>query len=584
MNTVSLMNDNSNLKLTESIMSTNRTASSNRPSRHIVRNAAIALFAFLLLTGSALAGPIIKVKIGQPHNACRGFGFCGISVEWPLTTENLATARGNFNGGKLQISFEQALAQQGSVLNIEEPMHLDAATSTAVGGNGHTLTILPGTYVVDYSKNPFGDVTVNAAQRGIIIHIETGRKSKGCTGFGICSIVIDVNSATAVEASATLANQTLHLDFAAPFGQPGQALIIDEAIRLDPATSLKFGANGVTVKPGTYIVDYSANPNGSVDLPVQTAGIVINIRFGRPSRNCRGIGICSIKIGFETATNTDRVVPTLAQLNGNTLDMQFLSTLPEQGDEFVVEEDVTVDSAIARSLGAKSLVIRKGTYQLAHDSHGGTSVQLNVQRVGIVIDVEVGRRSRNCRGFGICSVTLGLDLNISDRSAQAIATGDNGTLELDFVGSAPDHEEFLHVDGPVSLDSATATALGITTILPGDYAVDYHTNPNGVARVFVRNGEVASVNAALATSGVTVHPNPVTNTGFIGFDLPTAGVVSLWLTDMQGHTVATLANQQQMQAGAQRVEFSTGSLANGVYLFSLRTQQGVRTGRVVVAK
>jgi hypothetical protein len=118
---------------------------------------------------------------------------------------------------------------------------------------------------VDYSVNPNGQVSPDVTAQGIVITIETGRKSLGCTGFGICSITIDpLASDRAVPTAASWVNGRLQLNFLSEPPDKTNVLILDEDIVLDSATSRALGYEQITVRAGQYPVDYSHSPNGEV--------------------------------------------------------------------------------------------------------------------------------------------------------------------------------------------------------------------------------------------------------------------------------------------------------------------------------
>src|SRR5207248_3073590 len=147
-------------------------------------------------------------------------------------------------------------------------------------------------------------------------YVEVGRRSKGCTGFGVCSITIGLDFSTerTVPSSASIKNGIMDLDFLGLTPDRGDVLTIDEDVVLDGAASRAFGYQQITIRKGEYKFDYSKSPNGHVVLPVNTLGIVITINVGRRSKDCTGFGICSIVIG---ASATDRAVPGVGTVHDN---------------------------------------------------------------------------------------------------------------------------------------------------------------------------------------------------------------------------------------------------------------------------
>jgi hypothetical protein len=99
---------------------------------------------------------------------------------------------------------------------------------------------------------------------------------------------------------------------------------------------------------------------------------------------------------------------------------------------------------------------------------------------GIVITVDIGRKSRDCMGFGVCSITI--ETLASERAVPTAATWNNGRLQLSFLAEPPDKDKVLTIDEDIVLDSATARALGYEhlTVRAGQYPVDYTVNPHGI--------------------------------------------------------------------------------------------------------
>ena len=204
---------------------------------------------------------------------------------------------------------------------LDEDIVLDSATSRALGYEH--VTVRAGQYPVDYSVNPYGQVSPDVTALGIVITIDCRRH---CTsGFGFCSLTIDASaSARAVPTAATWANGRLQLSFLAEPPDKTNVLILDNDIVLDSATSRALGYEQVTVRAGQYPVDYSANPHGVVSPDTTASGIIIRIRVGLGS--CRpGFGICEIYIGPSTSL---RDVPAAATWVNGHLQLSFLADPP----------------------------------------------------------------------------------------------------------------------------------------------------------------------------------------------------------------------------------------------------------------
>ena len=73
-----------------------------------------------------------------------------------------------------------------------------------------------------------------------------------------------------------------------------------------------------------------------------------------------------------------------------------------------------------------------------------------------------------------------------------------------------------------------------------------------------------------AAIGLANYPNPAGVSSTIQFTLPQAGHALVTVSDMLGRTVQTVADQF-MGAGTHEVMFTSGTLANGVYRYTLTT-------------
>ncbi len=520
-------------------------------------------------------GVTVTIEVGRRSRGCTGFGICSITVGVDFAERTPAV--GTLDGNVLTIDFGKKVSGEGAMI-IDEPIELDPATAQAFGVK--RLVVKPGAYEVDYSSNPNGTVRLSVMRVGITIHVEIGRKSQGCMGFGICSITVSAEAVAKEPSLGSLNGNVLTVEFGTKVSGEG-AMIIDEPIELDAATARALGAERLVVKPGAYKVDYSSNPNGTVHLNVMRIGITIGIDVGRPSRDCRGLGICSITIGFDFSART---VPAIASLNDSTLGLAFTSPLPEDGNVFTVEEDVLLDSAIARGLEASRLVIRKGEYTIGRDSLGRPYVELPVNRIGIGVTIYIGRASRDCTGFGICKVVLSADF--SARALRSVASMEKGMLTLEFDGKGENRDSALVIDEAIELDADAAFALGIRTILPGSYPVVYDEEGNGRVSLFVRSAETSS---AATTEGTTTRnaaravPNPTSGTTTISYTTTEEGRVTMVLTGVNGNEVMRLVDEP-MEAGTHSVTFDGGSLPAGVYYYTIRTASGTESGSVIVAR
>lgn len=80
------------------------------------------------------------------------------------------------------------------------------------------------------------------------------------------------------------------------------------------------------------------------------------------------------------------------------------------------------------------------------------------------------------------------------------------------------------------------------------------------------------------------YPNPFNPTTAIGFSLLTVGKVSLRIYNVLGQEVATLINNEQMEAGKHEIQFDAGKFSSGIYLYKLQTENLEITKKMIVLK
>lgn len=113
----------------------------------------------------------------------------------------------------------------------------------------------------------------------VTISAKPYRPKRDCQrGLGICDVTISVTPGYAVTVGTLFENNDLELEFQEdlhPFFSSGEDLTAiqiddDESISLSPQVAKSFGKSSITLLPGTYAVDYSASPFGTVRLQTTT--------------------------------------------------------------------------------------------------------------------------------------------------------------------------------------------------------------------------------------------------------------------------------------------------------------------------
>ena len=79
------------------------------------------------------------------------------------------------------------------------------------------------------------------------------------------------------------------------------------------------------------------------------------------------------------------------------------------------------------------------------------------------------------------------------------------------------------------------------------------------------------------------YPNPFNPATKIEFDISENSFTSLKVFDVSGKQVADLVNEN-LQAGAYKVNFSAGDLSSGIYFYTLKTDKFSATKRMILVK
>jgi hypothetical protein len=79
------------------------------------------------------------------------------------------------------------------------------------------------------------------------------------------------------------------------------------------------------------------------------------------------------------------------------------------------------------------------------------------------------------------------------------------------------------------------------------------------------------------------YPNPFNPVTSISYEVPAQGKVTLKVYDILGNEVATLVNEKK-EAGRYQVQFGTGNLASGVYIYQLRSDNFVQSKKMILMK
>lgn len=143
---------------------------------------------------------------------------------------------------------------------------------------------------------------------------------------------------------------------------------------------------------------------------------------------------------------------------------------------------------------------------------------------------------------------------------------------------------------PSTMTSGTDYTYNFTASLDGTWDV----NNLRVVMLLVRNsdGQILNSNSTVWTTDVkqvanveevSLYPNPTRDNATITFKLTEKTDVQVQIVDVTGRVVSNVASQS-MQAGSQKIDFSTASLPSGVYNVKIQTEAGSRVERLTVVK
>jgi hypothetical protein len=130
-------------------------------------------------------------------------------------------------------------------------------------------------------------------------------------------------------------------------------------------------------------------------------------------------------------------------------------------------------------------------------------------------------------------------------------------------------------------------AVDITSI-PTDAMIAFRATSHGGNLLFLddvamHTGFVGVKNVIANASNINIFPNPARDNAVLNITLSETTNLHVTVIDELGRTVATVVNKN-MNAGTQKIDINTTSLASGVYNVKIETTQGTTTERLSVIK
>jgi hypothetical protein len=144
-------------------------------------------------------------------------------------------------------------------------------------------------------------------------------------------------------------------------------------------------------------------------------------------------------------------------------------------------------------------------------------------------------------------------------------------------------------DGPVTITGQAAVPVD-----PGQSFIVYYAFALGNDEAeMLANLEAAHGKYELLTVGINElannlmlaknQPNPFSNYTTISYQIIENGLVSLKVFDANGRVVSTLVNENQV-VGNYEIGFDASELAEGIYYYTIESNNQVRTNKMVVVK
>ena len=206
-------------------------------------------------------------------------------------------------------------------------------------------------------------------------------------------------------------------------------------------------------------------------------------------------------------------------------------------------------------------------------------------------------------GTAVTTVTVGnVDRPPVVAVQTSLTTNDGQLLSLQVIASDADGDSILSLTATDLPDGATFTSNAAHTqgtflwtpsaAQASQFTVTFTaTNAlTGSASIEITVLAVTAVDPAAAIPARPIlSPSPIRSRSTLSFYLPAPGPLDVGIHDAAGRRVRHVASEREAAAGVHHLEIDGRSdsgerLASGVYFYSIRTAQGTKTGRVVIAR
>jgi hypothetical protein len=148
------------------------------------------------------------------------------------------------------------------------------------------------------------------------------------------------------------------------------------------------------------------------------------------------------------------------------------------------------------------------------------------------------------------------------------------------------------VDGPVTITSQNPVSIGLGESFNVYYAMALGANEQEMlANIAAAEAKYQTLITSVGEKGFSGNglnlgqntPNPFANSTSVTYQLPEAGFVSLKVYNVIGNEVATLVSSNQTK-GSHTMQFNANGLPTGVYYYTLRFGDQVKSNKMLLIK
>lgn len=152
--------------------------------------------------------------------------------------------------------------------------------------------------------------------------------------------------------------------------------------------------------------------------------------------------------------------------------------------------------------------------------------------------------------------------------------------DMDPYSIPPGHEDTLFYISFIGMNKGvgTATVRMFNTNDPSQFVDNTFTVQIGGVGISNISSQVESYSLSQN------YPNPFNPVTNIKFSVPNSESVSLKVYDILGNEVASLLNNEVLNAGEYKVDFSGTALGSGIYYYTIRTENFVETKKMILLK